>query len=56
MNRINLESIGLKEMTSHETLIVDGGHDGAAYQAGKAINHVIIELGKVAAAILGGLL
>lgn len=56
MNTINLESIGFKEMTTQETLMVEGGHDGTAYQIGKALHSVITRLADVATSIIGALL
>jgi hypothetical protein len=56
MKRINLDVTGLKELNSIEIVSIDGGHDGTAYQIGKAVNTVIIQLGDIAKSIIGALI
>ena len=56
MKKINLAETGLKELNSFEIVTIDGGHDGVAYQMGKAVHTVIIQLGDIAKSILGALL
>lgn len=56
MKRINLFETGVEELTSIETITIEGGHDGAAYKAGKVVHHLIIQIGDLAKSIIGGLL
>jgi hypothetical protein len=54
MKKNNLEVTGFKELTSIETITIDGGHDGISFKIGCAIHFAIITLGEVAKAIIVG--
>lgn len=56
MKRINLFETGVKELTSIEAVTIAGGHDGAAYNAGKVVHHLIVGIGELAKGIFVGLL
>ncbi len=49
-------STGFIEMSKEESLLIEGGHDGTAYQIGKAVHTVIVLLADIAKGVLGGLL
>lgn len=56
MKKINLFETGVRELTLIEAVAIEGGHDGAAYKAGKVVHHLILGIAEVAKGIFIGLL